>query len=61
MLVLHAGVDWVKELMVVFALTIADLAMYLDDEISKAGLDLGKHDGKQIKDRCEAFCRADDF
>lgn len=52
--------DWAREFMGVFALSIADIAMYLDDEISRAGLDLGKHDGKQMKGRCIAFCRADD-
>lgn len=53
--------DWVREFMRVFNLSTADIAMYLDDEISQAGLDLGKHKGKQMKNRCVAFCRAGDF
>lgn len=53
--------DWVREFMRVFKLSTADIAMYLDDEISQAGLDSGKHNGKQMKDRCVAFCRAGDF
>lgn len=54
-------VDWIKEVIGVFRLTTADIATYLDDEISRAGLDSDKHGGKHIRDRCIAFCRTNDF
>lgn len=53
--------DWVKEFKGVFTLSTADIATYLDDEISRAGLNLGKHHEKQMKDRCIAFCGTDDL
>lgn len=52
--------DWVKNIIRIFRLSTDDIATYLDDAISRARLDLDKHDGEQIKDRFIAFCRTDD-
>lgn len=54
-------IDWVKEVISIFRLSMAEIAKYLDDEISRVGLDLDKRNEKQIMDRFVAFCGTDDI